>query len=253
MAEIKLDSNSLKTYAHHERTYWWFVGRRRIIENVLSQYLPRNNYNILDWGCGTGANFKILKKFGTVLGVDASITAINECKSKGINNVLLNNSMDTFQPIELFSLFTSFDVLEHIDDDNKFLYGIHKFIKKDSFVLVTVPAYQFLWSSLDEVLGHKRRYNRSELISKFEHNGFYVLKASYFNTILSPIFFLVRLYQKLRNKKNAELDELVTKVHPVINNILKRILMIESEIIQKYNFSFGTSIILLAVPKENDQ
>ena len=52
---------------------------------------------------------------------------------------------------------------------------------------------------------------------------------------------------------NAELDELVIKVHPVINNILKRILMIESELIQKYNFSFVTSIILLAVPKENDQ
>ena len=90
-------------------------------------------------------------------------------------------------------------------------------------------------------------------LSKYENNGFNVLKASYFNTILSPIFFLVRLYQKLRNKKNAELDELVTKVHPVINNILKRILMIESELIQKYNFSFGTSIILLAVPKENGQ
>ena len=155
----------------------------------------------MDWGCGTGANFKILKKFGTALGVDASKTAINECKSKGINNVLLINSMDTFQPIKPFDLFTSFDVLEHIQDDNKFLYGIHKFIKKDSFVLVTVPAYQFLWSSLDEVLGHKRRYNRSELISKFEHKGFNVLKASYFNTILSPIFFLVRLFQKLRNKK----------------------------------------------------
>ncbi len=196
-----MDSNSLKTYAHHERTYWWFVGRRRIIKNVLSQYLSRNNYNILDWGCGTGANFKILKKFGTALGVDASKTAINECKSKGINNVLLNNSMDTFQPIEAFDLFTSFDVLEHIQDDNKFLYGIHKFIKKDSFVLVTVPAYQFLWSSLDEVVGHKRRYNRSELISKFENNGFNVLKASYFNTILSPIFSLFDYFKNYVIKK----------------------------------------------------
>jgi len=248
-----MDSNSLKTYSHHEQTYWWFVGRREIIKNILSQYLSRNNYNILDWGCGTGANFKILKKFGMVLGVDASKTAIKECKSKGINNVLLNNSMDNFKPIEPFDLFTSFDVLEHIQDDNRFLYGIHKFIKKDSFVLVTVPAYQFLWSSLDEVVGHKRRYNRSELISKFENNGFNVLKASYFNTILSPVFFLVRLFQKFHYKRNAELDGLVIKVHPVINNILKRILMIESKLIQKYNFSFGTSIILLAVPKENDQ
>ena len=247
-----MDSNSLKTHAHHERTYWWFVGRRRIIYNVLNQYLPRYNYNILDWGCGTGANFKILKKFGKVLGVDGSVTAINECKAKGINNVLLNNSLDTFQSIEPFDLFTSFDVLEHIQDDNNFLYSVHKFIKKKSFVLVTVPAYQFLWSNLDEVVGHKRRYNRSELITKFEKNGFKVLKASYFNTLLSPIFILVRLFQKIRNKKNKELDQLIVKVHPVINNILKLILMIESELIKKFNFSFGTSIILLAIPKNND-
>jgi 2-polyprenyl-3-methyl-5-hydroxy-6-metoxy-1,4-benzoquinol methylase len=243
-----MDSNSIKTYSHYEQTYWWFVGRRKIIKNILNQYLPRNNYNILDWGCGTGANFNILKQFGTVLGVDASKTAINECKSKGFNNVLLNDSINTFQTNIPIDLFTSFDVLEHLKDDNKFLQNIHKIIKKDSYVLVTVPTYQFLWSNLDEIVGHERRYNRSELISKFENNGFRVLKASYFNTILSPIFIVVRLLQKVSNKK-AVLEDLIFEVPPIINNILKQILIIESKLLQKYNFSFGTSIILLATPK----
>jgi len=217
-----MDSNSIKTYSQHERTYWWFVGRREIINNVLNKYLPRNNFNILDWGCGTGANFNILRKFGTVLGVDASTTAINKCKSKGINNVLLNNSLDTFQPHVSFDLFTCFDVLEHIKDDKKFIQDIHRFTKKDSFVLVTVPAYQFLWSNLDDIVGHKRRYTRSGLISIFEKNGFKVLKASYFNTILSPIFILIRLIQKFK-KNSDELENLILNVNPIINKILSHI------------------------------
>jgi len=246
--EIILDSISIKTYSQHERKYWWFVGRRNTISKVLNQYLSGNNYNILDWGCGTGANFKMLEKFGNVLGIDASNTAINECKSKGIENVQFNEAIDTFKSKVSYDLFTNFDVLEHIEDDNKFSRNIHRHLKKGSFVLVTVPAYQFLWSKLDEIVGHKRRYKRSELVLKFENNGFNVLMASYFNTILSPVFIIIRLLQKISNK-NQSLDDLIINVHPIINNILKRILMIEGELVQKFSLPFGTSIILLAKRK----
>lgn len=246
-----MEAQSIKEYESLERYYWWFVGRRQIIEQVLSRYFPQKNLSILDWGCGPGGNFKILEKFGRVLGVDASDEALRACQQKGITNVLKATDLDSFVATEKYDLVTNFDILEHITEDEEFLRGIHALLKPEGYMAVTVPAFQFLWGPLDDAVGHKRRYTRKEISEKFRRCGYEVVRASYFIFFLSPAFIAYRMLEKISNKKSNSLQGSVVKLPSFINWLLTKILFLEACIISYLNLPFGTSIIILAKKDES--
>ena len=238
-----------KTYASLENHYWWFVGRRIIIEKILKSFL-KNNLKILDWGCGGGGNFNTLAKFGEVYGVDSSELNIKIAKERGIKKLYRFEKVEEMNIGIKFNLVTCLDVLEHIDNDKEFLEGLRKLIKKDGYVLVTVPAYKFMWTNLDLLLGHYRRYSNKDLKKLFIKSGYKILKSSYFFTTISPPFILFRIYQKLFGKAKS-LKNHAIPVPNFINKILISTLILEAKIINFINLPFGTSIILLA--KKNDQ
>lgn len=241
-----MEAQSIKEYERLEKYYWWFVGRRQIIERILKKYFSGLNLKILDWGCGPGGNFEFLNKYGDVTGVDSSDEAIAACKQKGINNVVKAGNLNEFNSDTKFDLVANFDVLEHISEDEEFLRGLHKFISPNGYVLFAVPAYQFLWSSLDEVLGHKRRYTRKAIRQKLNRCGYQVVMASYFIFFLSPAFIAFRLFQNLKKTKTTSLGESVVKFPKAINWIFTRLLYLEAFILPRVSLPFGTSIIILA-------
>jgi SAM-dependent methyltransferase len=241
-----MEAQSIKEYESLEKYYWWFVGRRQIIERVLDWYFSEKNLSILDWGCGPGGNFKILEKFGRVLGVDASDEALRACQEKGITSVVKATDLDSFVAAEQYDLITNFDVLEHITEDEKFLRGVHALVKPEGYVAVTVPAFQFLWGPLDDAVGHKRRYTRKEISEKFRRCGYEVVRASYFIFFLSPVFIAYRMFEKILKKKSDSLQGSVVELPSSINWLLTRILFLEASIIPRLSLPFGTSIIVLA-------
>lgn len=241
-----METQSIQEYERLERYYWWFVGRRRIIEKVLEKYFSGKNLNILDWGCGPGGNFKFLKKYGEIIGVDASDEAIRACREKGIQQVSKAQELSEFHPEKKFDLVTNFDVLEHIQEDEKFIYDLGRVLNPGGFVLVTVPAHRFLWTGLDAVLGHKRRYSRSEICQKFKRSGYQIVKASYFVFFLSPAFVLYRFFQKLKKNNSSNLRESVLEFPKPINWLFTATLFLEALMITYLNLPFGTSIIVLA-------
>ncbi len=241
-----MQTESIKEYERLERYYWWFVGRRQVIRSVLRKYFSGRRLDILDWGCGPGGNFKFLEEYGQVLGVDASDEALRACRDKGIKNVTKAASLGEFKLDKKFDLITNFDVLEHIEEDVNFLFGLHEFLNPSGHVLVTVPAYQFLWTGLDEVLGHKRRYTEPELARKFRQAGYEVVKSSYFIFFLSPAFILFRMIEKIRKNNATSLSESVLELPRVVNQIFIGFLTLEAFMIKLVRLPFGTSIILLA-------
>ena len=191
-----------------EQTYWWYVARREIILDQLGQHpsassqaSPRQ-FRILDFGCGTGINLIAMEKFGDVYGVDISTKAIDFCKQRGLTNVLQINRNDLRDenPFgEKFDLLTTFDVLEHIEDEQAKLQTLAHWIKPGGFLAVTVPAYKFLWSGEDFVSQHLRRYTASQLKILLQRSGYQIHKLTYFNTLLFPsqaiAIFWKRLFQ----------------------------------------------------------
>ena len=140
-----------------EDKHWWHISKRRIVRNLIKKYNHLDNPRILDIGCGTGKNMEELQSLGPVFGLDSSIEALKYCKKRGLNNLIEGTAEKTSLKSSFFDVVTLLDVLEHTDD-NKTLKEMNRIIKKDGIIIITVPAFGWLWSTWDEVLHHKRRY-----------------------------------------------------------------------------------------------
>jgi ubiquinone/menaquinone biosynthesis C-methylase UbiE len=113
--------------AHHypilyqvEESHWWYVGRRRIIQSLVEPIcttLNKPQPRILDVGCGTGANLKMLRAHGSAEGVDISEQAVEFCRERGLDSVKLGAAEELPYEDESFDLVTALDVIEHLDDD----------------------------------------------------------------------------------------------------------------------------------------
>ena len=240
--------SAIKTYSDLEDTYWWFIGRRFVIEQFLRTYIKSSDLEILDWGCGPGGNFPLLKKFGSVLGIDASAKALELCRQKNITTVIKADTLDDFKSDRQFNLVTCFDVFEHIEDDASYLKKLSRVIKADGHVLVTVPAYQFLWSELDVYLGHKRRYNRKQIEGLFAQNGYEVIRSSYFISFLAIPIIVFRFLGWITGR--AKKPQFTFVQFPNwLNKFFTSLILFESKLIKYICLPFGTSIIILARKK----
>ncbi len=224
-----------------ENEHWWFAARQKILFNFVEKIFNFPNHaNMLDVGCGTGAILDMFSKKFNCFGQDTSSDAIEFCKKRNLKNVYLG----TLNEIELerntFDLITAFDVLEHIEDEISVLKEMKNLLKDDGRILVTVPAFQFLWGIHDEVTHHKRRYIKPSLKNVIEKSGLKVERISYFNFFLFPIAVLKRFTAKLFNSNSANDLEIPT---PILNSILKNIFETEKNILPKINFPFGLSLI----------
>jgi SAM-dependent methyltransferase len=231
-----------------EGSYWWYVARRALAMELLnSEINGRQTVRILDVGCGTGANAGAFAQLAPTIGIDTSMDALHFCRSRGIRTVALSPIEDLPFARGTFDIVTALDVLEHTDDDLHCLREIHRVSADKGLVLITVPAYGFLWSEHDEALKHRRRYTAHELRNKLVVSGFQVVRTSYFiSSLFFPILAL-RIWQGLR--KDSTLPKTSIYVLPGwINSALVGLLAMERRLFQQINIPFGVSIVALARP-----
>ena len=200
----------------------------------------------MDVGCGSGRNMLMLSSHtDTVMGFDRSPAALALAAERGFP-VARGDGQSIPLADSSVSLLCAFDVLEHLDDDMRALTEFNRVIEPGGFLLVTVPAYRFLWSEHDEALMHRRRYSASELHVKLTHSRFLVLKRSY--AVFFPFFPIVlyRLFRGLFPK-----DPFAPRASHILlpafaNNILVTLLKIEAWMMGRVNLPWGTSIVILA-------
>jgi SAM-dependent methyltransferase len=230
-----------------ERSHWWFTGRRRLLKTLLSSLKIRRDSTVIDVGCGVGSNLTLLKSMGfKVIGIDSEIYSLS--LAKNLFGVFLINGDLLRLPIKSSSidLVIATDILEHLNEDTIGIKEIHRTLAREGMVVLTVPAFEFLWGTQDVVGMHKRRYSKKELLRKLEHEGFTILKSSYFNFILfTPILFARRMIRLLGLKIASE-NEIN---FPLINFFLKAIFSLESYILKYFPFPLGVSIFCIAQKK----
>jgi SAM-dependent methyltransferase len=229
-----------------EETHWWYVGRRRIIQSLVEKICATLNNThpaILDVGCGTGANLKMLAEYGEAQGVDISPQAVEFCHERGLHSVKLGAIEHLPYENESFDLITALDVVEHLDDDIAGLTEIRRVLRRRGRVLIFVPAFMFLWGVQDDVSNHRRRYTLPHLLSIVEASGFSVEWASYANICFFLPVLLVRSVMRWLGLRAA--TEYGINIS-VLNGVFARVFAAERLILERGKLPFGVSAVCIA-------
>ena len=218
----------LQTHRAEDR-HWWYRGRRIVIERVIADLkLPRAR--ILDAGCGSGRNMVELARHGTVSGVELSGPSVDVARARGAGEVIAGSVLDMPFDSDSFDLSVCLDVIEHLDDDVGALRELRRVLAPGGSLLVTVPAYQWLWSGHDEVNHHHRRYTRRSLQRVAEQAGWEQVRTTYFNSLLLPLAILLRVLDRFSRKTTESSLDLWVPPQP-LNWLLERPLALEAALI----------------------
>lgn len=229
-----------------ENFHWWFIVRRKILKSILSSInLPINTLT-LDIGCGTGSNLGILTSSGFyTIGLDRSIYALTLVKNRmgeGDFHLLAGDLHNLPIKTKSVGLIIAMDIFEHLEDDLRGICESYRALVDGGVLVLTVPAFKFLWGTQDDVTGHKTRYLSKDIKKKLGEAGFNILKCSYFNFFLFfPILFARRIVRffKLKIKSENELN------FPLMNFLLRSVFSIEVHTMKYFSFPFGVSIFCI--------
>jgi SAM-dependent methyltransferase len=231
-----------------EDSYWWFVGKRRIAQNLIEEFVPLNRRAaVLDVGCGTGATMCFLDHYGRAYGIDISETALCFCQQRALSGLSRASALGLPFADNSFSLITAFDVLYHeeIVDDLMALREFHRVCKEGGSVLISEPAFNFLWSWHDVAYHSRRRYVASELKLKLEEVGLQVVKLSYSNALLFPLIFAFRIWKRF-SKPSTEDQSDLKPLNPYLNKALLALYDLEASLVCKTRLPVGSSVVCVA-------
>jgi SAM-dependent methyltransferase len=236
-----------------EDYHWWFASRTRALQTIMDQVLPRTaNLCLLDVGCGAGNMIHHLSRYGRVKGIDIDARPVKKARERGYDV----DQFDATQPMPFeantFDAVTALDVIEHNQDDLAILADGYRVLKPGGAMIITVPAFMWLWSHNDDLNAHVRRYTAGELKAKLNQAGFSVRRVTYNNFFIFPLAAALLLLRRLTKSKpalashhvdQAEYQVEMEPASPPVNALLSWVGQIEAGLIRRLNLPVGTSLI----------
>lgn len=214
------DPKSFELLYQVEDKSFWFTNRNLMITHLLKKYPVKRDF--LEIGCGSALvlnhlfhNFSDLKFTGSEIYVEGLRFAQKRVSSE-VKLIQFDAININFQ--EQFDGIGAFDVIEHIEQDEKVLQNIHSSLRPNGRVFISVPQYMFMWSQEDDAAYHKRRYTRKELKSKLVNAGFEVEFVTSYMFLLFPLMAISRIF----GSKNKTQEKMIEALHPgkLMNAIL---------------------------------
>lgn len=233
--------------ARLEAGHFWFRARNRLIIWALGKYSPSFR-SFLEIGCGTGYVLSgIAKAFpqARLQGAELFTAGLEfaAARQPAINYMQMDARKIPFD--DEFDVIGAFDVLEHIDDDERVLAQIHDALKMHGIVMLTVPQHAWLWSQLDDCACHVRRYSKQDLHVKVNRAGFEILRSTSFVSSLLPVMWLSRFALKCSSDEIDAMAEL--KISPALNRMMDMVMNAEIYMIQRgIDFPVGGSRLVVA-------
>lgn len=202
---------------------------------------------IIDVGGGNGEISKYLQSINKdVVLLEPGYHGAKNAVRRGVNHVINSSLFDAGFIDGAFDTAISLDVLEHIEDDEKFLKEIFRILKPGGKLVLTVPAYQFLFSSFDEEVGHYRRYTLRGLSKKTKNQGFNIDYKTYFFSLLPiPILISRFILYKFKKKNKRKSMGHISK-SGFFGGALRVLLWTEQLLMKsKIKIPFGSSCLLI--------
>ena len=234
-----MDLKEINILGKDINNHWYYTSKAKAMMKILNK---TNSRKILDVGAGSGFFSKWLLKNTTTKEAWCVDTSYKSNLDKKENNkcIYYRKHIDKIDT----DLVLFMDVLEHVDDDVALLKSYISKVPKNTKFLITVPAFNFLWSEHDDFLDHKRRYSLRQIEEVLIKSGLVIETGVYFFGFVFPIAAILRFFSK-RNKNKLSYKSQLTKHHFASNLLLKSLCEFELHFM-KLNFFAGLSIFCLA-------
>lgn len=244
-----MDPEYARRYRDLYMRHWWWRAREHAVLKVLHRHLlPSRRQRILDVGCGDGLFFSRLAEFGEVQGVEpdaALVDPLGPYRSR----IRIAPFDANFQSAEPYSVMLMLDVLEHLDNPAEALGHAHSLLEPMGALLVTVPAFQLLWTNHDVINHHRVRYRRGTIGPLLRQTGFMVLEERYWYQWICPIKLAIRLSEGILRRPPR-----VARVPSQwINRPLYWISRAEQETLGAIGIPFGSTLMLYCVKQEGPE
>jgi SAM-dependent methyltransferase len=266
-----------------EDKHWWFASRTWALLGMLDRVVPEYDgsarltagssarpalsavegevegltagLRVLDVGCGAGNMIHHLSRYGQVKGVEIDPRPIAVARQRGYEV----EQGDATQPLPFeagsFDLVSALDLIEHNKDDMAILRECYRLLSPGGHVVITVPAFMWLWSNNDVINAHVRRYTAGELRDKLQQVGFRIRRMTYNNFLVFPLAAALILARRGTEQEprlashHLDQDEYQVEMEPAppwLNTILSVVGWVEAKILRWLNLPIGTSIICIA-------
>jgi SAM-dependent methyltransferase len=220
-----MTDDELQSMLSSDEHHWWYRGRRRVLRAELERLPLEPDARLLDAGCGSGRTLDDLARYGQVSGVDLSPEAVAAARRRGHDDVRVARVEELPFADATFDVVTCLDVVEHTPDDRATLAELRRVTRPGGLMVVTVPAYQALWSWHDEANLHFRRYDSASLRAAAREAGWDLVGDTHFNSLLLGPAAAVRVLQR-RRRGHAQSDLDLTPGR--LNGMLELPLRLES-------------------------
>ncbi len=230
-----------------EDAHWWWRARREIVASVIRRHAPPaggRRLRLAEIGCGTGGNLPTLAEFGDVLGAEASDLALAHLRRKfGTRFEILEHRLPDELP-HRFDVLCMMDVLEHLRDDAQALRWVATHLAPGGIAVITVPAFDALWTGQDEVARHFRRYTPDGL-ARLVPPGLDLVHLTCFNTILFPPILAVRTAMRWSRRPGSAPSSHLGVPPRFVNELLFRLFRVERHVVPRFRVQVGVSALLV--------
>lgn len=238
-------------FSQIEEKSFWYIHRNNVIVEIIKKHInPKSIF--FEIGGGNGYVLSKIKDEGfDCVMLEPDLNGILIAQKRGINNLICSNFYDACFKNNTIPNIGIFDVLEHIEDENMFLNSLFNSLEINGKLIITVPAYNFLWSDEDNHDGHFRRYNIKNISEVLIKHGFKIDYKSYFFSVLPiPIFILrtIPTFLKIKRKYSVETYQKENTIdNTFLMSLLKKIWEWEILFLKKdKKIRFGGSILIVA-------
>ena len=235
---------------YQEAGNWLSSGRGDVISALLDRYRRRRGA-VLEIGSGSGAHLPLLARFGCVDAIEPHDEGWGLLTQRPELRTLYRGAVPELKIATRYDLIGAFDVIEHIRDEDLAMSWVVEHLVDGGLFVVTVPAYQWLFSAHDVANEHYRRYTRRSLVDALPPE-LRVLRCGYFNTILFPLAVSARATWSLTNRLARRHDSTITDKQPsrapdILDRVFRRVLLGEADLIKAgVTPPFGLSVFCVA-------
>jgi SAM-dependent methyltransferase len=254
-ADAAYPAHAARSQAEWEVRHFWPRGRARILGDLLRRWVrpgePGRPARFLEVGCGGGTILaEALASGMQTTGCDAFVSNLEVARERAPGATLFRVEGAAVAAPGWFDAAGLFDVIEHVDDERPLLTGCHRAVRPGGLLLVTVPAFAWLYGRRDRIAGHRRRYRGRQLRRRLEESGWTVEWLSYFSTVLFPLFAAARLSERLsaphREEPASGTDFAEAKAGPILNRTGLLAFDLERWWLRRRRLPFGTSLAVVA-------